>query len=91
MNKMETLQYEYDTVLDRQLIYPEYYMKPFHAYDDGNLSWQCAVEVESAALTVHAPIYTESNKVLRKDGDWNLRNFFHAKMKVAFAGSYECV
>ena len=23
----------------KDIVYPDYYLKPFHAYDDGNLSW----------------------------------------------------
>ena len=30
----------YDSVKSSKVDYPEYYLKPFHAYDDGNLSWQ---------------------------------------------------
>lgn len=26
--------------VNRKVIYPDYYLKPFHAYDEGNLSWQ---------------------------------------------------
>lgn len=33
---------------DLNLVYPDYYLKPFHAYKDGNLSWLAAFEVESA-------------------------------------------
>jgi hypothetical protein len=28
--------------------YPNYYTQPFHAYEDGNLNWLAAAEVESA-------------------------------------------
>lgn len=37
--------------------YPEYYLKPFHAYENGNLSLDAALEAELAAKAVHAPIY----------------------------------
>ena len=30
---------------DSSVGYPEYYTKPFHAYDDGNLSWEAAFQV----------------------------------------------
>jgi len=32
--------------------YPEYYLKPFHAYADGNLCWQAAFEAESATKSM---------------------------------------
>jgi ubiquinone/menaquinone biosynthesis C-methylase UbiE len=33
---------------------PEYYKKAFHAYDEGNLSWDAALEVEIASCSVGA-------------------------------------
>ena len=54
---MESLNLLYEKIDRSQTItYPSYYLKPFHAYDDGNLSWQAAMEVDSAALTVHAKV-----------------------------------
>ncbi|KAJ9509021.1 hypothetical protein QJQ45_001513 [Haematococcus lacustris] len=37
---------------DLSLEYPDYYLKPFHAYEEGNLSWLAAYEVEPATLAV---------------------------------------
>ena len=65
----------------------DYYLKPFHAYEDGNLSWQSAMEVESAALTVHAHIFSppsSAKRILRRDGDFVLRENFHVNMKQVF-------
>ena len=42
------------------------------------------MEVESAALTVHAPIYTEDRKGLDIKGDFLLRDNFHRRMKEMF-------
>ena len=30
----------FESVKSSKVDYPDYYLKPFHAYDDGNLSWQ---------------------------------------------------
>lgn len=57
-----------------QLIYPEYYLSSFHAYEKGNLSWNAAWEVESAAYSVHSTIYA---KPPQKDGDTTLRQNYH--------------
>lgn len=35
----------------------QYYLKPFHAYEMGNLSWDAALEVELAAKSVHANVF----------------------------------
>jgi len=32
--------------------YPTYYLKPFHAYEHGNLNWEAAFEVEAATLAL---------------------------------------
>jgi len=58
-------------------------LKPFHAYDDGNLCWDAAIEVESAALAVHSHIHREnsSSPLFIQDGDKILRDNFHKRMK----------
>lgn len=86
------LEKEYDQFLNdprapREI--PDYYLKEFHAYEEGNLSWEAAMEVESAALAVHAPIFTGSNKVLRRDGDDTLRQSYHDKMVEALGEDFE--
>lgn len=80
-SKLDILQITRDKLLDKSLIYPDYYLQPFHAYDEGNLSWQAAMEVESAALTVHAQIYTKEPKELDSLGDFRLRDNFHHNMR----------
>ncbi|MEL7037529.1 MAG: methyltransferase domain-containing protein [Cyanobacteria bacterium J06592_8] len=64
---------EFAQVQNPQLDYPEYYLRPFHAYDEGNLSWQAAVEAESAAYTVHAKIWPEAGI----EGDRRLRQTYN--------------
>ena len=44
-------------VVNSELCYVQYYLKPFHAYDNGNLSWDAALEVELAAKSVHANVF----------------------------------
>lgn len=56
------------------LIYPEYYVCSFHAYEKGNLNWDAAWEVESAAYSVHSTIFS---KPPQKDGDTILRKNYH--------------
>ena len=79
-SKLEDL---YGKLVDKSVDLPEYYLKPFHAYDEGNLSWQVASEVESAALTVHSNIYTTDRKIFELEGDAKLRENFHSCMKSA--------
>lgn len=60
-------------VQDPGLVYPEYYLKSFHAYDNGNLSWEAATEVEVAAYAVHARIWPDAGA----QGDAKLRQSYH--------------
>lgn len=43
------------------LIYPDYYLLPFHAYEQGNLSWEAATEVEVATKAVHAQLWPKAS------------------------------
>lgn len=45
------------------------------------------MEVEPAALTVHAPIYTKDKDELDIAGDFTLRDNFHKKMRQIFSAS----
>ncbi|TAF08345.1 MAG: class I SAM-dependent methyltransferase [Nostocales cyanobacterium] len=60
-------------VQNPQLTYPDYYVTSFHAYETGNLSWQAAFEVESAAHAVHAKIWQDA----QAQGDAKLRHSYH--------------
>ncbi len=53
--------------------YPEYYLTSFHAYDEGNMGWKPAMEVEVAAYSVHAKIFAETGRA----GDAQLRRSYH--------------
>lgn len=64
-------------VQDSQLTYPEYYLRPFHAYDQGNLSWDAAFEEEVAARAVHASIWPDAGI----NGDLKLRKSYHDIIK----------
>ncbi len=55
------------------LTYPTYYITSFHGYDEGNLGWLPALEVESASRAVHAKIWPE----LGVEGDTKLRSLYH--------------
>lgn len=68
---------EFHQVNNSQICYPEYYLKSFHAYDSGNLSWRAAVEVEVAAKAVHAKIWPDAGVA----GDDRLRQSYHDVLK----------
>ncbi|HEY9672766.1 MAG TPA: class I SAM-dependent methyltransferase [Waterburya sp.] len=68
---------ELANVQNPQLIYPDYYVTSFHAYDEGNLSWDAALEVEVAAYAVHARIWPGAGA----QGDAQLRQSYHDILK----------
>ncbi|HLP89001.1 MAG TPA: class I SAM-dependent methyltransferase [Nostocaceae cyanobacterium] len=65
-------------VQNPQINYPEYYFRSFHAYENGNLSWHPAFELEVAAKTVHASIWPATGA----KGDAMLRQSYHDILKV---------
>jgi len=64
-------------VQNPQLTYPDYYRRSFHAYEEGNLSWDAALEVEVAAYAVHAGIWPNAGA----QGDPKLRLSYHEVLK----------
>lgn len=64
-------------VQNPELTYPEYYLRSFHAYENGNLNWLAAFEVESAAYAVHAKIWSDGEI----EGDLKLRQSYHTILK----------
>lgn len=61
--------------------YPDYYLRSFHAYAEGNLGWEPAMEVEVAAHAVHARIWPDSGA----DGDARLRQSYHQILQQTIA------
>ena len=64
-------------VQSANLTYPDYYLRTFHAYEDGNLSWDAAMEVEVAAHAVHARVWPDSGE----QGDMRLRQSYQTVLQ----------
>ncbi|RLN41416.1 uncharacterized protein C2845_PM01G44910 [Panicum miliaceum] len=64
----------FERIRDPSLVYPDYYLSPFHAYDEGNLSWLAAAEAEPATMSIakraipEATSIEEANQIVR--GSW---------------------
>mmetsp|Transcript_949 Transcript_949/g.1702 ORF Transcript_949/g.1702 Transcript_949/m.1702 type:complete len:386 (-) Transcript_949:355-1512(-) len=54
------LERNFQDVFDKDVKYPEWYLVPFHAYDEGNLCWDAAREVEPATFVI--PFNLKENK-----------------------------
>lgn len=70
-----------------QLDYPNYYVTSFHAYEQGNLSWDAAMEVEVAAHAVHARIWQDAGA----KGDAMLRQSFHTVLEQQITTSPQAI
>ena len=71
------------SVQNPDIVYPKYYLTSFHAYEQGNMSWEAATEVEVAARTVHAGIWPEAGA----EGDAKLRASYHEVIQSQIASS----
>ncbi|WVZ03575.1 hypothetical protein V8G54_024381 [Vigna mungo] len=67
---------EMDIIQNQSLVYPDYYLNPFHAYEEGNLTWLAAAEAEAATMSMvrrvvpNASSLEEASQILR--GNWLL-------------------
>ena len=75
--KQRDWQADLAAVQNPTLVYPDYYQTSFHAYEEGNLGWEPALEVEVAAYAVHARIWQEAGA----EGDGRLRDSYHDYLK----------
>ncbi|NJK64296.1 MAG: class I SAM-dependent methyltransferase [Synechococcaceae cyanobacterium SM2_3_1] len=71
--KAQNLEKELTQVQNPDLVYPDYYLRSFHAYEEGNLGWEPATEVEVAAYAVHSRIWSGTDP----RGDARLRQSYH--------------
>ena len=72
---------ELRAIANSNLKYPRYYTTSFHAYDEGNLGWLPAMEVDVAARAVHARIWPEGDDRAGIEGDASLRSAYHQILK----------
>ena len=66
-------QAELNKVKNSELTYPEHYLRSFHGYERGHLSWDAAWECEVAARTVHSRLWQD----IGIEGDQKLRQNYH--------------
>jgi ubiquinone/menaquinone biosynthesis C-methylase UbiE len=76
-------QTELAAITNPQTQYPDYYLTSFHAYTEGNMGWEPAMEVEVAAYSVHAKIFAETGRT----GDTQLRQSYHQVLQEHIANT----
>ena len=74
--KASGIQSTLETVMNSDIVYPDYYQVPFHAYDDGNLCWDAAFEAESATYSMALRVWKEET-LTAHDAQARLRSSFH--------------
>ena len=67
---------------DKNTEYPEYYIRPFHGYDEGNLNWRAAKEADSATLAIAAGYWPEigpyeAQEWLRQNITQNIKEYIN--------------
>ncbi|MEB3248619.1 MAG: class I SAM-dependent methyltransferase [Merismopediaceae bacterium] len=79
-NRQALAQGEAPSLLDRMtnpsVTYPDYYQVPFHAYDEGNLSWQAAFEAPSATYAMALRVW-KNEPLTWQEAHHRLRHSFH--------------
>jgi ubiquinone/menaquinone biosynthesis C-methylase UbiE len=70
------IQNNLNEIINPEITYPEYYQKPFHAYEQGNLCWDAAFEAESATYAMGLRIWRNEPLTWQTAQD-RLRLSFH--------------
>ncbi len=65
-----------DSLTNKDLVYPDYYQVPFHAYDEGNLCWQAAFEAPSATYSMGLRIWKDED-ITWQTAQQRLRHSFY--------------
>ncbi len=52
VNNYDIIEKSKEKIENKNIQYPEYYLKPFHGYDAGNMNWKAAQEAEGATLSI---------------------------------------
>jgi ubiquinone/menaquinone biosynthesis C-methylase UbiE len=72
-SKVKELFYE---ITNSEITYPDYYLVPFHAYEQGNLCWQAAFEAPSATYSMGLRVWKNEN-ITWQTAEERLRGSFH--------------
>ncbi len=65
----------YKAIANPDLVYPEYYQVPFHAYERGNLCWEAAFEAASATYSMGLRVW-KNEDLSWQDAQQRLRHNF---------------
>lgn len=66
------LKEKYAALENKDVTYPDYYLKPFHAYSEGNLCWLAAFEAEPATYSMALRVYPK-DRITAEEAQRRLR------------------
>ncbi|KST64557.1 class I SAM-dependent methyltransferase [Mastigocoleus testarum] len=64
-------------VINPDVVYPDYYQVPFHAYPEGNLCWKAAFEAPSATYSMGLRVWPKEKDLTWEVAQERLRSSFH--------------
>ena len=73
--KKMNLQTKFKEIENSSIEYPEYYLKPFHAYTEGNLCWLAACEAEWHDVPMALRVYPKE-RITAIDAQQRLRDSY---------------
>ena len=65
----------YNALKNDAIDYPEYYLKPFHAYAEGNLCWLAAFEAKSATYSMALRVWPK-DRITAEEAQQRLRDSY---------------
>lgn len=65
----------FERIKDASIEYPEYYLKPFHAYAEGNLCWLAATEARSATYSMALRVWPK-DRITAETAQQRLRDSY---------------
>ena len=70
----------FSQITNPDIVYPDYYLVPFHAYDQGNLCWKAAFEAVPATQSLGLRVWKNEDLTWQEAQD-RLRAAFHAVLE----------
>ncbi|MDJ0728602.1 MAG: class I SAM-dependent methyltransferase [Crocosphaera sp.] len=67
-------------ITNPDVVYPDYYLVPFHAYDQGNLCWKAAFEAVPATQSLGLRVW-KNEDLTWQEAQERLRGAFHAVLE----------
>ncbi|EAZ92289.1 class I SAM-dependent methyltransferase [Crocosphaera chwakensis] len=67
-------------ITNPDIVYPDYYLVPFHAYEEGNLCWKAAFEAIPATQSLGLRVW-KNEELTWQEAQKRLRSSFHAVLE----------